>query len=147
MQPGDTVLEITGPTRSILTGERVALNFIQRLSGVATITRKFVDAVAGTGAEILDTRKTTPGLRALEKACPLLVPLVEEGWVNHPVTEEVAGIYLNEAFADGFTDADVLVLGCTHYPLIKSVLARSAPAHVTLVDSAHSTASVVAQIT
>lgn len=68
MQPGDTVLEITGPTRSILTGERVALNFIQRLSGVATITRKFLDAVAGTGAEILDTRKTTPGLRALEKA-------------------------------------------------------------------------------
>jgi len=68
VQPGDTVLEITGPTRSILTGERVALNFIQRLSGVATITRKFLDAVAGTGAEILDTRKTTPGLRALEKA-------------------------------------------------------------------------------
>jgi nicotinate-nucleotide pyrophosphorylase (carboxylating) len=68
VQTGDTVLEITGPTRSILTGERVALNFIQRLSGVATITRKFVEAVAGTGAEILDTRKTTPGLRALEKA-------------------------------------------------------------------------------
>ena len=65
---GDTVLEIAGPTRSILTGERVALNFIQRLSGVATVTRKFVDAVAGTGAEILDTRKTTPGLRVLEKA-------------------------------------------------------------------------------
>jgi nicotinate-nucleotide pyrophosphorylase (carboxylating) len=65
---GDTVLEIVGRTRSILTGERVALNFIQRLSGVATITRKFVDAVAGTGAEILDTRKTTPGLRTLEKA-------------------------------------------------------------------------------
>jgi glutamate racemase len=85
------------------------------------------------------------GAQVREKACPLLVPLVEEGWVDHPVTEEVAGIYLNEAFADGFTDADVLVLGCTHYPLIKSVLARSAPAHVTLVDSAHSTASVVAQ--
>ena len=68
LRPGDTVLEIVGPTRSILTGERVALNFIQRLSGVATVTRKFVDAVAGTGAEILDTRKTTPGLRALEKA-------------------------------------------------------------------------------
>jgi nicotinate-nucleotide pyrophosphorylase (carboxylating) len=68
VRPGDTVLEIAGPTRSILTGERVALNFIQRLSGVATITRKFVDAVAGTGAEILDTRKTTPGLRTLEKA-------------------------------------------------------------------------------
>ncbi|MBV8216232.1 MAG: carboxylating nicotinate-nucleotide diphosphorylase [Verrucomicrobia bacterium] len=68
VRPGDTVLEIVGPTRSILTGERVALNFIQRLSGVATVTRKFVNAVAGTGAEILDTRKTTPGLRALEKA-------------------------------------------------------------------------------
>jgi nicotinate-nucleotide pyrophosphorylase (carboxylating) len=68
VRPGDTVLEIAGATRSILTGERVALNFIQRLSGVATVTRKFVDAVAGTGAEILDTRKTTPGLRALEKA-------------------------------------------------------------------------------
>ncbi|MFZ0502267.1 MAG: carboxylating nicotinate-nucleotide diphosphorylase, partial [Chthoniobacterales bacterium] len=68
VRPGDTVLEIAGRTRSILTGERVALNFIQRLSGVATIARKFVDAVAGTGAEILDTRKTTPGLRSLEKA-------------------------------------------------------------------------------
>jgi nicotinate-nucleotide pyrophosphorylase (carboxylating) len=68
VRPGDTVLEIAGRTRSILTGERVALNFIQRLSGVATITRKFVDAVAGTGVEILDTRKTTPGLRSLEKA-------------------------------------------------------------------------------
>jgi nicotinate-nucleotide pyrophosphorylase (carboxylating) len=68
IRPGDTVLEIKGRTRAILTGERVALNFIQRLSGVATITRKFVDAVAGTGAQILDTRKTTPGLRVLEKA-------------------------------------------------------------------------------
>jgi glutamate racemase len=85
------------------------------------------------------------GVQAKEKACPLLVPLVEEGWLEHPVTEEVAGIYLKEAFADGFGDADVLVLGCTHYPLIKPVLARSAPQHVTLVDSAHSTASVVAQ--
>ncbi len=64
--PGDTVLEIAGTTRSILTGERVALNFIQRLSGVATITRRFVEAVAGTGAQILDTRKTTPGLRLIE---------------------------------------------------------------------------------
>jgi len=68
LEPGSTVLEIAGPTRSILTGERVALNFIQRLSGVATVTRRFVDAVRGTRARILDTRKTTPGLRALEKA-------------------------------------------------------------------------------
>ena len=65
---GDTVLEIAGRTRSILTGERVALNFIQRLSGIATMTRRFVDAVKHTDVQILDTRKTTPGLRALEKA-------------------------------------------------------------------------------
>lgn len=58
---------VTGPQRAILTGERVALNFLGRLSGVATLTKRYVDAVAGTGAAILDTRKTTPGLRALEK--------------------------------------------------------------------------------
>jgi nicotinate-nucleotide pyrophosphorylase (carboxylating) len=65
---GDPVLEISGPVRSILTGERVALNFLQRLSGIATLTRRYVDAVRGTKAKIFDTRKTTPGLRALEKA-------------------------------------------------------------------------------
>jgi glutamate racemase len=84
------------------------------------------------------------GLEAREKACPLLVPLVEEGWVEHPVTEEVARIYLGEAFADGFHDADVLVLGCTHYPLLKPLLHRVAPPHVSIVDSAESTARAVA---
>ena len=68
LQPSETVIALRGATRSILTGERVALNFIQRLSGVATLTAQFVEAVRGTGAEILDTRKTTPGMRALEKA-------------------------------------------------------------------------------
>ena len=58
---------VTGPERAILTGERVALNFLGRLSGLATLTKRYVDAVAGTGVAILDTRKTTPGLRALEK--------------------------------------------------------------------------------
>ena len=85
------------------------------------------------------------GLRAIEKACPLLVPLVEEGWIDHKVTEEVARIYLDEAFRDGFQAADVLLLGCTHYPLIKPLLQRVAPAHVTIVDSAESTAGVVAK--
>ena len=84
------------------------------------------------------------GLQAREKACPLLVPLVEEGWVEHPVTEQVARIYLTEAFADGFHDADVLVLGCTHYPLLKPLLHRVAPGHVSIVDSAESTARAVA---
>lgn len=84
-------------------------------------------------------------LNAREKACPLLVPLVEEGWVDHPVTEHVARIYLGEAFADGFHDADVLVLGCTHYPLLKPLLHRVAPAHAAIVDSAESTARMVAE--
>lgn len=65
---GDTVLEIAGSTRSILTGERTALNFIQQLSGIATLTKRFVDAIKPHHAQILDTRKTTPGLRSLEKA-------------------------------------------------------------------------------
>src|SRR4051794_18706388 len=62
---GGIVAELAGPSRSILTGERVALNFLQRLSGVATLTARYVRAVAGTNARILDTRKTTPGLRTL----------------------------------------------------------------------------------
>jgi nicotinate-nucleotide pyrophosphorylase (carboxylating) len=61
------VAVVTGPLRAILTGERTALNFLGRLSGIATLTRRYVDAVAGTGVAILDTRKTTPGLRRLEK--------------------------------------------------------------------------------
>ncbi len=61
------VARVSGPLRAILTGERTALNFVGRLSGIATLTRRYVDAVAGTGAAILDTRKTTPGLRVLEK--------------------------------------------------------------------------------
>lgn len=65
---GMVVAEISGPARGILTGERVALNLAQRLSGVATLTRRYVDEVAGTGARIADTRKTTPGLRMLERA-------------------------------------------------------------------------------
>lgn len=65
--PGDTVLTARGPTRSLLSAERTALNFLQRLSGIATLTRQFTDAVAGTKAAILDTRKTTPGLREFER--------------------------------------------------------------------------------
>ncbi len=66
-RPGEPVLTVHGPTRALLTAERTALNLIGRLSGVATLTRHWVDAVAGTGAAVRDTRKTTPGLRALEK--------------------------------------------------------------------------------
>ena len=80
LQPGDTALEISGPVRSLLTAERTALNFIQRLSGVATLTRTFVDAVKPHRAIILDTRKTTPGLRALEKSAVLA-----GGGTNHRI--------------------------------------------------------------
>lgn len=65
---GEEVLHADGPTRALLSAERTALNFLQQLSGVATLTRRFVDAVSGTNAVILDTRKTTPGLREFERA-------------------------------------------------------------------------------
>ncbi len=67
IEAGTRVCTLAGLARAILTGERVALNFLQRLSGIATLTRQFVDAIAGAKATILDTRKTTPTLRALEK--------------------------------------------------------------------------------
>jgi nicotinate-nucleotide pyrophosphorylase (carboxylating) len=76
--PGETVIEIHGSARSILKGERVALNFLQRLSGVATLTRQFVEAAGSKHVKILDTRKTTPGLRQLEKAA-----VVAGGGANH----------------------------------------------------------------
>src|SRR5262252_8764159 len=65
--PGDAVLRVSGPATAVLGAERTMLNFLTRLSGIATATRAWVDAVAGTGAVIRDTRKTTPGLRLLEK--------------------------------------------------------------------------------
>lgn len=77
-QPGEVLAEIEGLSRILLGGERTALNFIQRMSGIATTTRAYVDAVAGTKAKILDTRKTTPGLRELEKYAVRM-----GGGVNH----------------------------------------------------------------
>ena len=65
--PGDVAFTLTGHARSILVVERLLLNFMQRMSGIATLTRRFVDALEGTGCRVLDTRKTTPGLRAIEK--------------------------------------------------------------------------------
>ena len=78
VNPDETVIELRGPARAILKAERVALNFLQRLSGIATMTRKFVDAAANEHVKILDTRKTTPGLRAFEKAA-----VVAGGGANH----------------------------------------------------------------
>jgi glutamate racemase len=113
----------------------------------AAASRKRRAVVIGTDATVsshayrraLEAR----GVAVHEQACPLFVPLVEEGWVEHPVTEQVAKIYLSEAFSGDARDADVLVLGCTHYPLIKPLLRRVAPEHVAIVDSAESTARAV----
>lgn len=91
---GMTVARVAGAARGILTAERTALNFIQRLSGIATLTRRFVDAVEGTGARIYDTRKTTPGWRKLEKyavACG--------GGVNHRI-----GLYDGVLIKDNHID-------------------------------------------
>lgn len=78
VRPGETILEIRGPARSILKAERVALNFLQRLCGIATLTRKFVKGARNCRVQVLDTRKTTPGLRVLEKAA-----VVAGGGHNH----------------------------------------------------------------
>ena len=67
LDSGEEIAVVRGPARNLLTGERVALNFVQRLSGVATLASAYVRAVEGTGCQVLDTRKTTPGLRRLEK--------------------------------------------------------------------------------
>jgi len=76
--PGQIIGEVDGPVRGILLGERVALNFLQRMSGVATLTHKYVHAVAGTSAKITDTRKTVPGFRMLDKKA-----VRDGGGVNH----------------------------------------------------------------
>ena len=78
VRPGETIIEICGSARSILKAERVALNFLQHLCGIATLTRKFVEAAGNRRVQILDTRKTTPGLRALEKAA-----VIAGGGKNH----------------------------------------------------------------
>ncbi|MBI3644359.1 MAG: glutamate racemase [Acidobacteriales bacterium] len=118
-------------------------------AAAASASRKRKVVVIGTDATIsshaYQRALEAKGVSVREKACPLFVPLVEEGWVEHSVTEQVARIYLSEAFSQDASDADVLVLGCTHYPLIKPLLRRVAPDHVIIVDSAESTAHAVAE--
>ncbi|HEX9103499.1 MAG TPA: carboxylating nicotinate-nucleotide diphosphorylase [Polyangia bacterium] len=87
---GEIVAVVEGRTRALLSAERTALNFLQRLSGVATLTRRFVDAVAGTHARIVDTRKTTPGWRALDK-----LAVRAGGGANHRV-DLAAGVLIKD---------------------------------------------------
>jgi nicotinate-nucleotide pyrophosphorylase (carboxylating) len=100
--PGDVIGEASGPARALLTGERVALNFLGHLSGVATATATLADAVRGTSARVCCTRKTTPGLRALEKAA-----VVAGGGVNHRFGLDDAVLIKDNhvAFAGSITEA------------------------------------------
>jgi nicotinate-nucleotide pyrophosphorylase (carboxylating) len=123
---GDVIATVCGRARILLAGERVALNFLQRLSGVATLTRRAVDAVAGTRAAITDTRKTTPGLRALEKYAVRM-----GGGVNHR---------LSLADAVLWKDNHWRLLGGSGRPL-REVLA-SAPAGVPLTVEVESDAQL-----
>ena len=89
------------------------------------------------------------GMRALEKACPLLVPLVEEGWTTHPVTAEVIRIYLDELLAEAAAEGlnpDALVLGCTHYPLLRPLIEKAVPAGMRVIDSAESAAEAAVRL-
>jgi nicotinate-nucleotide pyrophosphorylase (carboxylating) len=107
------VARVSGPLRAILTGERTALNFLGRLSGIATLTRRYVDAVAGTGVAILDTRKTTPGLRVLEKHA-----VAVGGGRNHRLgLDDGVLVKDNHLRAASIRDAVERVRGATHLPV------------------------------
>lgn len=89
------------------------------------------------------------GLHAAEKPCPLFVPLVEEGWTDHSVTKQVAAIYLQEALAGMAQPPQAIVLGCTHYPLLRTLLEREVEAlglNIPIVDSAEATARFTATL-
>ena len=113
------------------------------------VTRNTKIGVIGTRAtiqsgaylEAIQSRK--PDAKVFSKACPLFVPLIEEGWVDHPVTLEVARNYLGHLAA---CEVDALILGCTHYPLLKGVLEQVVEPGVVLVDSAEETAREVEEV-
>lgn len=105
LAPGDEVLRVRGALGALLTAERTALNFLQCLSGVATLTRRYVEAIAGTGCRLLDTRKTTPGFRTLEKAA-----VRAGGGTNHRLGLHDMVMVKDNHLAGGLR-ADALVAG------------------------------------
>ena len=109
VEKGVSLGQLHGPVRSLLTGERVALNFLQRMSGIATLTHKYVHAVAGTKAKITDTRKTVPGLRVLDKKAVL-----DGGGINHRFALDSMVLIKDNhiAAAGGITNA---VLRCKEF--------------------------------
>jgi glutamate racemase len=101
------------------------------------------ESTVASGAYLRAVHALRPEVEVLARACPLFVPLAEEGWWDHPVTEEVARLYL-EPFSGG--RVDTLILGCTHYPLLRGAIAAGVGADVALVDSAASVAAEVADL-
>jgi glutamate racemase len=131
-------LEREVPTWGVIgPGARRAAAVAKRRVGVIATA-----ATVRSGAYPRRIAELRPDLEVLSEPCPLFVPLVEEGWYDDPVTEEVARRYLAPLLAAGI---DTLVLGCTHYPLLAPLLARIAGPDVTLVDSAESVAAEVAE--
>lgn len=121
VEPGTALMRLQGSTRAILTGERTALNFLGRLSGVATLTGRFVEAVAGTGARVIDTRKTTPGWRELEKAA-----VRSGGGENHRFgLFDMALIKENHISAAGGIEAAVAAVRQEHPDLLLEVEVRT----------------------
>jgi len=106
VQPGECIATLSGPLRSLLSAERTALNFIQHLSGIATATREFVAAVAGSGCSVVDTRKTTPGLRHLEKQAVL-----HGGGLNHRM-DLASGMLIKENHIAGAGSIAAAVSNC-----------------------------------
>jgi nicotinate-nucleotide pyrophosphorylase (carboxylating) len=126
LDPGEGVLRISGSLRALLTGERTALNLIQRLSGVATEARRWSEALRGTNTRLLDTRKTTPGLRALEKAA------VRAGGAQNHRTALFDGILVkdNHAAAAGSVGEAVRRAKAAAHPLLKVEAEVSTPAQI-----------------
>src|SRR3954464_7945901 len=118
----------------------------EQASAVSKSRKAVVIATEGTvNSHAYKRALSSRGVVAEEKACPLFVPLVEEGWLEHEVTEQVAHVYLDGLFDGEFAATDALVLGCTHYPLLKPLLRKVVPNRVTIVDSAESTAAALAK--
>jgi glutamate racemase len=118
----------------------------EHASAVSKTRKAVVIATEGTvSSHAYKKALAKRGVAAEEKACPLFVPLVEEGWLEHTVTEQVAHVYLDDLFGGEFANADALVLGCTHYPLLKPLLRKVVPGQLAIVDSAESTAAALAK--
>ncbi len=106
VKAGDVVCELSGNLRALLAAERTALNFLQHLSGIATATHSFVDKIAGTGCTVVDTRKTTPGLRALEKQA-----VSHGGGINHRMDLE-SGMLIKENHIEACGSITAAVAAC-----------------------------------